>query len=175
MLALRDGDRCFENGPETASLTAFLMIMIAFFPPFFLHFCCHFTVPLSITLSAVGSLLCKTGQLNHLVVAPASRLFHNYGTVVTHVVERSCRKLWNGRVAGRRTIILLKAWRIDMGKLRNTALRLGEGPTEFFYFNSLREVFKGLIIKPDYPKHTTINDLNSKIAEGIDMGFNHIF
>jgi hypothetical protein len=62
-----------------------------------------------------------------------------------------------------------------MGKLRNTALILGEGPTEFFYFNSLCEVYKGLTIKPDYPKHTTIRDLEAKIVEGVEMGFSHIF
>lgn len=62
-----------------------------------------------------------------------------------------------------------------MGKLRNTALILGEGPTEFFYFNSLREVYKGLTIKPDYPKHTTIKDLETKITEGVEMGFSCIF
>jgi len=39
-----------------------------------------------------------------------------------------------------------------MGKLRQTALILGEGPTEFFYFKSLCDVFKRLTIKPDYPK-----------------------
>lgn len=37
-----------------------------------------------------------------------------------------------------------------MGKLRQTALILGEGPTEFFYFKSLCDVFKRLTIKPDY-------------------------
>lgn len=42
----------------------------------------------------------------------------------------------------------------DMGKLKHTVLILGEGPTEFYYFNSLRDVIKGLTIKPDYPKHT---------------------
>ena len=31
-----------------------------------------------------------------------------------------------------------------MGKLRQTALILGEGPTEFFYFKSLCDVFKRL-------------------------------
>jgi len=62
-----------------------------------------------------------------------------------------------------------------MGKLRNTALILGEGPTEFFYFNSLREVYKGLTIKPDYPKHTTIKGLEAKVAESVEMGFSHIF
>ena len=45
-----------------------------------------------------------------------------------------------------------------MGKLRQTALVLGEGPTEFFYFKSLCDVFKRLTIKPDYPKHTNIKE-----------------
>lgn len=62
-----------------------------------------------------------------------------------------------------------------MGKLRQTVLVLGEGQTEFFYFKSLCDVFKRLTIKPDYPKHTNIRELESKIAEGAEMGFNHIF
>ena len=49
-----------------------------------------------------------------------------------------------------------------MGKLRQTALILGEGPTEFFYFKSLCDVFKRLTIKPDYPKHTNIKELEAK-------------
>ena len=62
-----------------------------------------------------------------------------------------------------------------MGKLRQTALILGEGPTEFFYLKSLCDVFKRLTIKPDYPKHTNIKELDLKIADGIAMGYNHIF
>lgn len=62
-----------------------------------------------------------------------------------------------------------------MGKLRQTALILGEGPTEFFYFKSLCDVFKHLTIKPDHPKHTNIKELESKIAEGVEMGYSHIF
>lgn len=62
-----------------------------------------------------------------------------------------------------------------MGKLRQTALILGEGPTEFFYFKSLCDVYKNLTIKPDYPKHTSIKELEIKIEEGIAMGYNHIF
>ena len=62
-----------------------------------------------------------------------------------------------------------------MGKLRQTALILGEGPTEFFYFKSLCDVFKRLTIKPDYPKHTNIKELELKIEEGISLGYNHIF
>ena len=62
-----------------------------------------------------------------------------------------------------------------MGKLRQTALILGEGPTEFFYFKSLCDVFKRLTIKPDYPKQTNIKELEAKIEEGITMGYSHIF
>lgn len=62
-----------------------------------------------------------------------------------------------------------------MKNIRNAVLVLGEGPTEFYYFKSLCDIFKGLTIKPDYPKHTNIKDLDSKIAEGVAMGFNHIF
>lgn len=51
---------------------------------------------------------------------------------------------------------------------------MGEGPTEFFYFKSLCDVFKHLTIKPDYPKHTNIKELGAKIEEGIAMGYNHI-
>ena len=62
-----------------------------------------------------------------------------------------------------------------MGKQRQTALVLGEGPTEFFYFKSLCDVFKHLTIKPDYPKHTNLKELGIKIEEGNAMGYNHIF
>lgn len=61
-----------------------------------------------------------------------------------------------------------------MGNLRQTALVLGEGPTEFFYFKSLGDVFKRITIKPDYPKHTNIKELETKIAEGVTMGYSHI-
>ena len=62
-----------------------------------------------------------------------------------------------------------------MGKLRQTALILGEGPTEFYYFKSLCDVYKHITIKPDYPKHTSIKELELKIEEGIAMGYSHIF
>ena len=63
----------------------------------------------------------------------------------------------------------------DMGKQRYTALIIGEGPTEFFYLKSLCDVLKGFTIKPDYPKHTNIKELEAKIVNGVEMGYNHIF
>jgi hypothetical protein len=62
-----------------------------------------------------------------------------------------------------------------MGRLHKTTLILGEGPTEFFYFKSLNDVFKGLTIKPDYPKHTSIKELELKITDRISMGYDYIF
>ena len=62
-----------------------------------------------------------------------------------------------------------------MGKLRQAALILGEGPTEFYYFKSLCDMYKNITIKPDYPKHTSIKELELKIEEGIALGYSHIF
>ncbi len=62
-----------------------------------------------------------------------------------------------------------------MGKIRETALVLGEGVTEYYYFKSLCDVYRNITIKPDYPKHTNLKELEAKIEEGIAMGFDHIF
>lgn len=62
-----------------------------------------------------------------------------------------------------------------MGKLKHSVLILGEGPTEFYYFNSLRDIVKGLTVKPDYPKHTSIKELEEKIEAGITDGYDRIF
>ena len=62
-----------------------------------------------------------------------------------------------------------------MGKQRQTILLLGEGPTEFYYFKSLADIYKRLTIKPDYPKHTNLEELEEKIADGVAMGYSHIF
>ena len=62
-----------------------------------------------------------------------------------------------------------------MGKQVHSVLVLGEGPTEFYYFNSLRDVIKGLTIKPDYPKHTSLKELATKIEEGVSDGYDRIY
>ena len=52
-----------------------------------------------------------------------------------------------------------------MGKLNNSVLILGEGPTEFFYLKSLADTFKHITIKPDYPKHTNLQERgNARIS-----------
>lgn len=62
-----------------------------------------------------------------------------------------------------------------MGKLKTSVLILGEGPTEFYYFNSLRDVVRGLTIKPDFPKHSSMKELEEKIEEGVKDGYDRIF
>lgn len=62
-----------------------------------------------------------------------------------------------------------------MGKLRNRAIIIGEGVTEFYYFQSLRNVYKQVVFKPDYPKHTSIKELETKIKEALKEGYTHIF
>ncbi len=55
-----------------------------------------------------------------------------------------------------------------MGKLNNSVLILGEGPTEFYYLKSLADTFKHITIKPDYPKHTNLLELEQKINRHSD-------
>lgn len=62
-----------------------------------------------------------------------------------------------------------------MGNLQDKVLLLGEGATEFYYFNSLRDILKGLDIKPDHPKHTNMRELENKITDGISKGYHSIF
>lgn len=62
-----------------------------------------------------------------------------------------------------------------MAKQRKTVMIIGEGITEFYYFNSLKDELKGLTITPDYPKNTNLKDLEKKIDEGIECGYDYIY
>jgi hypothetical protein len=55
-----------------------------------------------------------------------------------------------------------------MRKLRESAMIIGEGITEFYYFQSLRDVYKQVVFKPDCPKHTSIEELKIKIREAVE-------
>lgn len=53
---------------------------------------------------------------------------------------------------------------------------IGEGPTEFFYLNSLKDEFKELQnIRPDTPKNTGLRELEQSIESAISMGYDRIF
>lgn len=58
---------------------------------------------------------------------------------------------------------------------KTTALILGEGITEFYYFESLRDKYNWLQIQPDSPKHTNIKELSKKIDTGVKKGYDYIF
>lgn len=64
-----------------------------------------------------------------------------------------------------------------MPKLRkNTTVIIGEGPTEFYYLNSLKDEFRELQnIKPDTPKNTSMRELERSIETAISMGYDRIF
>lgn len=54
---------------------------------------------------------------------------------------------------------------------------LGEGSTESFYMNSLRDYYPAQLksIEPKIPKHSNLTELEKKIEEGISKGYSKIF
>ena len=63
-----------------------------------------------------------------------------------------------------------------MGKQRNTTIIIGEGPTEFYYLNSLKDEFRILQhIKPDSPKNMSLRELQRSIESSIQMGYSQVF
>lgn len=63
-----------------------------------------------------------------------------------------------------------------MGKQRNTTIIIGEGPTEFYYLNSLKDEFRILQhIKPDSPKNTSLRELQRSIESSIQIGYSQVF
>ncbi len=57
-----------------------------------------------------------------------------------------------------------------------TTVIIGEGPTEFYYLNSLKDEFRELqSIKPDTPKNTSLRELEHSIESAISMGYDRIF
>ncbi len=62
-----------------------------------------------------------------------------------------------------------------MAKLREATLVLGEGITEFYYLNSLKNSFPTLQIEPTIPKHSSLKELAKKIDKAIDDGYSNVF
>ena len=63
-----------------------------------------------------------------------------------------------------------------MGQQRKTTIIIGEGPTEFYYLNSLKDRFRVLQhIKPDSPKNTSLRVLQRSIESSIQMGYSQVF
>lgn len=63
-----------------------------------------------------------------------------------------------------------------MAKQRKTTIIIGEGPTEFYYLNSLKDEFRILQhIKPDSPKNTSLRELQRSIESSISLGYSQVF
>jgi hypothetical protein len=63
-----------------------------------------------------------------------------------------------------------------MGKLKDAILILGEGPTECFYLNSLKDDFPVLQnIEPKMPKHTSLQELKKRIEKAVCKGYSKVF
>lgn len=59
---------------------------------------------------------------------------------------------------------------------RITTVIIGEGPTEFYYLNSLKDDYRILqSIKPDTPKNTSLRELQQSIEESIRLGYNRVY
>lgn len=62
-----------------------------------------------------------------------------------------------------------------MEKVRLTTLIIGEGITEFFFLNSLKDDYRILkSVKPGYPKNTSLDDLEREIEKAI-RDYNRVF
>ena len=63
-----------------------------------------------------------------------------------------------------------------MMKIKDSIAVIGEGITEYYYFNSLKDEFTQLNLRPMYPKHSTsLVDLEQEIDKAINRGYNLIF
>lgn len=62
-----------------------------------------------------------------------------------------------------------------MAQQKDRLVVIGEGITEFYYIQSLRDIFPGLAIRPDRPKHTDMTQLAKKIDESVSKGYRYVF
>ena len=60
--------------------------------------------------------------------------------------------------------------------MKETFIIIGEGPTEYFFLNSLKDEFRSMQnISPQYQKHTSMAELELIIKNAIEQGYNHIY
>ncbi len=59
--------------------------------------------------------------------------------------------------------------------LKHRILVIGEGITEFYYFQSLKDRFPGIQISSSHPNHPNIHDISQEIEKGVKVGYDHIF
>lgn len=55
-----------------------------------------------------------------------------------------------------------------MKKIKDSIIVIGEAITEYYYFNSLKDTYRQLNIRPTYPKHSTgLDYLEQEIDKAI--------
>lgn len=59
-----------------------------------------------------------------------------------------------------------------MKKIKDSIIVIGESITEYYYFNSLKDDYRQINIKPTYPKHSTgLDYLEQEIDKAVDAGY----
>ena len=62
-----------------------------------------------------------------------------------------------------------------MKKIKDSIIVIGEAITEYYYFNSLKDTYRQLNIRPTYPKHSAgLDYLEQEIDKAIDAGYSQI-
>ena len=62
-----------------------------------------------------------------------------------------------------------------MKKIKDSIIVIGEAITEYYYFNSLKDTYRQLNIRPTYPKHSSgLDYLKQEIDKAIEAGYSHI-
>ena len=61
-------------------------------------------------------------------------------------------------------------------RMKEAIAVIGEGITEYYYFNSVKDEYRQLNLKPSYPKHSSsLKDLEKEIVKAINMEYSLIF
>ena len=62
-----------------------------------------------------------------------------------------------------------------MKKIKDSIIVIGEAITEYYYFNSLKDTYRQLNIRPTYPKHSSgLDYLEQEIDKAIEAGYSQI-
>ena len=60
--------------------------------------------------------------------------------------------------------------------MKNAFLIIGEGPTEYYFLYSLKDDYRILQnLRPEYPKNTSLHQLECAIKDGIKRGYSNIY
>ena len=65
---------------------------------------------------------------------------------------------------------------MKMKRVKDAIAVIGEGITEYYYFNSVKDEYKQLNLRPVYPKHSTsLTDMRQEIEKAVEQEYSLIF